>query len=423
MTAVGAPEGAGLRIDVLTIFPEYLAPLELSLIGRARREGLLQITITDLRDFTRDRHRTVDDTPYGGGAGMVMRPEPWGEAIDAVAGTGSPHLIIPSPAGERFTQSTAVRLADQPWLVFACGRYEGIDERVVQHYRTRLPVSVLSLGDYVLGGGEVAALAMIEAVTRLVPGVLGNAASLAEESHSGGLLEYPVYTKPPSWRGLDVPEVLLSGDHGAIADWRQAQRRVRTATRRPDLLAPVPVALSAGPDGTAPAVTLASAVPADAAELMVLQWCCAAEQEQAASSRQLRQTQDEVRAELEHGHTVVARLSGRLIGTARARLDGSTWRIDRLLVAPDARGQGLGSGLLAELERRAPEQASRLELTGAELTPSVRRWLRRSGYRIGAGPTGTSPVKPLGGSVHGDRVDPSTVTADFGPPRGLWHTD
>ncbi len=230
---------AAMRIDVVTIFPDYLAPLELSLIGKAREQGLLDVRVHDLREHTHDRHRTVDDTPYGGGAGMVMRPEPWGEALDALVSTGGgavPRLLVPTPSGMPFTQALARDLAAEPWLAFACGRYEGIDERVIEYAAGLMPVTPVSLGDYVLNGGEVAVLAIVEAVARLLPGVIGNAESLVEESHEDGLLEYPVYTKPASWRGLDVPEVLLSGNHGAIAAWRHAQRVERTAARRPDLL-------------------------------------------------------------------------------------------------------------------------------------------------------------------------------------------
>ncbi len=230
---------AAMRIDVVTIFPDYLAPLELSLIGKAREQGLLDVRVHDLREHTHDRHRTVDDTPYGGGAGMVMRPEPWGEALDALVSTGGgavPRLLVPTPSGMPFTQALARDLAAEPWLAFACGRYEGIDERVIAYAAGLMPVTPVSLGDYVLNGGEVAVLAIVEAVARLLPGVIGNAESLVEESHEDGLLEYPVYTKPASWRGLDVPEVLLSGNHGAIAAWRHAQRVERTAARRPDLL-------------------------------------------------------------------------------------------------------------------------------------------------------------------------------------------
>lgn len=230
-----------MRLDVLTIFPEYLAPLDLSLIGKARRDGLLDVQVSDLREFTHDRHRTVDDTPYGGGAGMVMRPEPWGEALDArlEASQGAPVLVIPGPGGELFNQEMARELAAEPWLMFACGRYEGIDERVYVHANERLPgrVRVVSLGDYVLNGGEVAVLAIVEAVARLLPGVIGNAQSLVEESHEDGLLEYPVYTKPPTWRGQQVPEILLSGHHGRIARWRRDERLRRTLARRPDMIA------------------------------------------------------------------------------------------------------------------------------------------------------------------------------------------
>ena len=230
---------AAMRIDVVTIFPDYLAPLELSLIGKAREQGLLDVRVHDLREHTHDRHRTVDDTPYGGGAGMVMRPEPWGEALDALVSTGGgavPRLLVPTPSGMPSTQALARDLAAEPWLAFACGRYEGIDERVIEYAAGLMPVTPVSLGDYVLNGGEVAVLAIVEAVARLLPGVIGNAESLVEESHEDGLLEYPVYTKPASWRGLDVPEVLLSGNHGAIAAWRHAQRVERNAARRPDLM-------------------------------------------------------------------------------------------------------------------------------------------------------------------------------------------
>jgi len=232
-----------VRIDVVTIFPEYLAPLELSLVGRARAKGLLDIRVHDLRSWTHDRHRTVDDAPYGGGAGMVMRPEPWGEALDELVPPGTaapPTLVVPTPAGRRFVQADAQRLAREHRLVFACGRYEGIDQRVSDHAASRMPVEELSIGDYVLAGGEVATLVVVEAVARLLPGVLGNPASLDVESHgtgaAGGLLEHPVYTKPATWRGLDVPEVLMSGDHGRVDAWRREHQHLRTQERRPDLM-------------------------------------------------------------------------------------------------------------------------------------------------------------------------------------------
>lgn len=232
-----------MRVDVISIFPDYLSPLGLSLPGRAQESGLLDVRVHDLRHWTHDRHRTVDDTPYGGGAGMVMRPEPWGEALDEVVPPGgpSPVLLVPTPSGERFTQRTASELSGEPWLLLACGRYEGIDQRVVDHAATRMPVREISIGDYVLNGGEVAALVVVEAVVRLLPGFMGNPESLAEESHGAeGLLEYPVYTKPPTWRGLEVPEVLFSGHHARIARWRRDQALRRTARRRPDLVATLP---------------------------------------------------------------------------------------------------------------------------------------------------------------------------------------
>ncbi len=227
-----------MRIDIVTIFPSFFDVLDLSLLGKARQSGLIDVRTHDLREHTHDRHRTVDDTPYGGGAGMVMKPEPWGEALDEIVGDGASDalLVVPSPAGEPFTQATARDLAAEEHLVFACGRYEGIDQRVVDHYAGRMRVRLISLGDYVLNGGEVAVMAMIEAAGRLVPGVVGNPESLVEESHEDGLLEYPSYTKPASWRGLDVPPVLLSGNHGAIAAWRHEQQVERTRRVRPELL-------------------------------------------------------------------------------------------------------------------------------------------------------------------------------------------
>lgn len=229
-----------MRCDLISIFPDYFSVLRLSLVGKAIEAGLVDVGIHDLRQWTHDRHRTVDDTPYGGGAGMVMKPEPWGEALDELVPVQArPLLVVPTPSGRPFTQALAAEVAGRDWLVFACGRYEGIDARVVEHAATRMDVLEVSLGDYVLNGGEVAALAIIEAVVRLLPGVLGNPESLAEESHGAeldGLLEYPVYTKPARWRDLEVPAVLLSGHHGHVAAWRLEQSLARTRQRRPDLL-------------------------------------------------------------------------------------------------------------------------------------------------------------------------------------------
>jgi tRNA (guanine37-N1)-methyltransferase len=228
-----------VRIDVVTIFPEYLAPLRQSLLGKAAERGLVTLAVHDLRDWTDDVHRTVDDAPYGGGPGMVMSPEPWGRALDDIRAPGT-RLVVPTPAGERFTQAMAAQWAGEPGLVFACGRYEGIDQRVADWARESGPVSEVSLGDYVLAGGESAVLVMVEAVTRLLPGVVGNRESVEFDSHADGLLEGPAYTRPASWRDHDVPDVLLSGDHAAIARWRRAESLRRTATRRPDLLAALP---------------------------------------------------------------------------------------------------------------------------------------------------------------------------------------
>ena len=254
-----------LRIDVITIFPGYFDPLRLSLPGRAADRGLVEFAVHDLRDWAHDRHRTVDDTPFGGGPGMVMAPGPWGEALDAVAGGvpaagtvpaadgpavagGGPaaRLVVPTPSGVPFGQEMAAGFARCGHLVFACGRYEGIDARVIADARSRMPVDEVSVGDYVLSGGEPAALVMIDAVVRLLPGVLGNAASAADDSFGAGggpmsgLLEGSVYTRPRVWRGREVPPVLLSGDHAAIARWRRDEALRRTAASRPDLVAALP---------------------------------------------------------------------------------------------------------------------------------------------------------------------------------------
>ena len=225
-----------MKIDAISIFPEFFDVLEISLLGKAQESGLISFEAHNLRDFTHDRHKTVDDTPYGGGAGMLMKPEPWGEAFDQIIGKDRPVVIFTSPAGKPFNKELAGELSQREHLVFACGRYEGIDQRVVDYAGTIAEVQEISIGDYVLNGGEVAAVAMIEAVARLIPGVIGNSESLAEESHNDGLLEAPSYTKPQNWRGLEVPEMLLSGHHAEIEKWRKAQALERTKQNRPDLL-------------------------------------------------------------------------------------------------------------------------------------------------------------------------------------------
>lgn len=228
-----------MKIDIVSIFPDYLSPLKLSLVGKAISDGLIDLDVHDLRSVTTDKHQTVDDTPYGGGPGMVMKPEPWGELLDKLVKQDSV-LVVPTPSGKSFTQTTAAQMSQMQHLIFACGRYEGIDARVMQHYASRIEVREVSVGDYVLAGGEAAVLVMVESIARLIPGVLGNAESVQDDSFAAGemanLLEGPVYTKPPIWRDLEVPEILRSGNHAAISAWRKAQAEARTAQNRPDLL-------------------------------------------------------------------------------------------------------------------------------------------------------------------------------------------
>ncbi|HWC22631.1 MAG TPA: tRNA (guanosine(37)-N1)-methyltransferase TrmD [Flexivirga sp.] len=384
-----------MRIDVITIFPDYLAPLDLSLIGKARRDGRIDLRVHDLRDFTHDRHRTVDDTPYGGGAGMVMKPAPWGEALAQVAGEADarPVLIIPGPGGDRFDQSIARDLAERDHLVFACGRYEGIDERVYQRAAADFDVRVLSLGDYVLNGGEVATLAMTEAIARLIPGVIGNAQSLVEESHEDGLLEYPVYTKPVHWQDLSVPEVLLSGDHGKIASWRHEQRLQRTAARRPDLL-PTAAAASAAD------LQITVATPADAGELLTLTHACWLREgivNQSLNIPAQHETLESLTRSLRAWTTYVARVDGRMVASVRGRIDtaggqGETgWDIGRLMVAPDLRGRGFGRVLLDFIQQAAPDGVTSYSLTTGEGSADNQRMYRKAGFRIVArgNPEGT----------------------------------
>lgn len=368
-----------MRLDYLTIFPDYLAPLQLSLPGKAVESGLLEVHVHDLRDWTHDRHRTVDDTPYGGGAGMVMKPEPWGEAFAALDIKAGDTIVFTTPSGEPFDQRVAEELSGCTRLVFACGRYEGIDQRVIDHACEIAEVREVSLGDYVLNGGEVAALAITEAVVRLLPGFMGNAESLVEESHAGDLLEYPVYTKPPVWDGREVPDVLRSGDHGAIARWRQQQARRRTAERRPDLLAP-----SALDDGS----PIERAVPSDAPELLTLQRACWVQEALANPGVHipaLHESLDDVRAWMDEWDTYVVRRAGRLVAAVRGRLDGdddSAWDIGRIMVAPDLQGQGLGKALLEHIEAVAPARATSYVLfTGAGSERNLRMY-KKAGFRL-----------------------------------------
>lgn len=364
-----------MRIDIVSIFPGYLAPLELSLAGKARDSGLLDIRVHNLRDWTTDRHHTVDDAPAGGGAGMVLTPEPWGSALDEIGLEGAT-VVVPTPSGVPFTQALARELATRPRLIFACGRYEGIDQRVLDHAATRAEVREISLGDYVLNGGEVAALAITEAVVRLLPGFMGNTESLVEESHVGGLLEYPVYTKPRSWRGFDVPDVLLSGDHTAIARWRHDQAVRRTAERRPDLLHPS-VVNDLG--------ELRLANPADAGEIMTLQRACWVQEQQANPGVEippLHEALADVQRWMTEWTVLVLRRGGRLIGAARGRAHGEVWDVGRLMIAPDLQGQGLGRFLLRAIEEIAPAEVTSYELfTGAGSVDNIRMY-KKAGYRL-----------------------------------------
>jgi tRNA (guanine37-N1)-methyltransferase len=374
---------AAQRIDVVSIFPDYLAPLGLSLIGKAQQDGLLDVRVHDLRDFTHDRHRTVDDTPYGGGAGMVMKAQPWAEALAAlVAGSDSgagakPRLIVPGPGGAPFSQKLAGELAREPWLAFACGRYEGIDERVYEHAREDLglEVTVVSLGDYVLNGGEVAVLAIVEAVARLIPGVIGNAQSLVEESHEDGLLEYPIYTKPRTWQGREVPQVLLSGDHAAIAAWRHEQRLSRTAARRPDLLHPSLAATD---------VQVRAATPGDLPELLTLLRATGQDA-----------TMDSLRVDLETGQTWLARRAGRLVGAIRTHVSGDAVEVTAPALAPDVEDEDLARELLDVVTQTAVSGIRSFVLADPAPSAARARTYRKAGYR--PAPAGWSRGVPLPG--------------------------
>ena len=376
-----------MKVDIVTIFPAWFDSLDVSLTGKARASGLLDLAVHDLRDWTHDRHRSVDDTPYGGGAGMVMKPEPWGEALDALHGDTPATLLVPTPSGAPFSQTLARELAEHDHLVVACGRYEGIDQRVLDEAATSYDVREVSLGDYVLNGGEVAATAMLEAVVRLLPGFLGNPASLAEESHEDGLLEYPVYTKPASWRGREVPPVLLSGDHEAIAAWRRAESVRRTVSRRPDLAHP---AAQVGIGDIA--LDLAPATRADAGELFTLTRACWIQEQWAnpgVTIPALGESLDDLVNSLDAWTTWVARAGGRLVGSCRGRAEGEVWDVGRVMVAPDLQGRGLGRYLLDLVEQAAPAEVTSYQLfTGAGSVDNVRMY-KKAGYRMRGPAPGT----------------------------------
>ena len=378
-----------MKIDIISIFPDYLAALRLSLVGRAVETGIVSLAVHDLRRWTSDRHRTVDDTPYGGGAGMVMKPEPWGAALDALVPSApplptpdpvaGPRLIVLTPAGRPLTQTVAAELAQEPHLIMACGRYEGIDARVTAYAATRMRVDEVSIGDYVLNGGEAAALVVVEAVVRLLPGVVGNPDSLTEESHAAehdGLLEGPVYTKPPRWRGFDVPEVLFSGHHGRIGAWRHDQALARTRRVRPDLVPAGEQELVFGP-----------ATLADAGELFTLQRAAYVTEGVLNDSWRippLTETLPQLTASLAGaGAVLTARQGGRLIGSVRghAYADG-VWHVGRLMVAPDRQRCGIGGALLRRIETLAPPSTTQIRLvTGAASRPNI-GFYRRLGYRV-----------------------------------------
>jgi tRNA (guanine37-N1)-methyltransferase len=364
-----------MRIDVVSIFPAYLDPLRLSLVGKADEAGVVPIRVHDLRRWTHDRHRSVDDTPYGGGPGMVMRPEPWGEALDELA-TPRTRLILLTPSGRSFSQAMAQDLATEEHLIIGCGRYEGIDARVAQHAAITMRVDEVSIGDYVLNGGEAAALVVVEAVVRLLPGVIGNPESLHAESYSArheGLLEGPVYTKPTHWRGLDVPEVLLGGHHAKIAEWRRDQALARTRQHRPDLL-----------PATLEGLVVTAASAEDAGELLTVQRAAFLSEARLNGTLELpplTETLAETTESIQHDTVLVARLRGRLVAAVRGRAEpGHRWYISRLIVAPDMAGRGIGSLMMDLIEDEAPPDTVAFALITGAGSMSNHGFYRRRGY-------------------------------------------
>ena len=391
------------RIDVVTIFPEFFASLEISLIGKARAAGSLGVHVHDLREWTADRHRTVDDTPAGGGAGMVMRPDIWGKALDGVLARGGRDpgatLIIPTPGGEPFTQRAAEEfaagLARGEQLVIACGRYEGIDSRVAEHYGAREGVQVreVSIGDYVLNGGETAAMVMIEAVGRLLPGVVGNPESLVEESHGeAGLLEYPVYTAPAQWRGLAIPSVLRSGNHEKIAAWRQAEALERTARVRPDLLAAHEVTVRRGKRRDAPRLheiarrTFHLACPPDFPR----------EEARAFIAENLAEENFRTWAKARDAQLWVAQLAGVIVGYSLVLLRRTTPEIpgqepavtadlNKFYVLPEHHGAGAARALMASSLEHAHRAGMRVIWLGVnQRNERAQKFYRRHGFEVAA---------------------------------------
>lgn len=394
------------RIDVVTIFPEFFAALDVSLIGKARAAGTLAVGVHDLRGWTTDRHRTVDDTPAGGGAGMVMRPDVWGQALDDVLADEAATLIIPTPGGEPFTQALARDLAETigggGQMVIACGRYEGIDARVSAHYGQRVRVREVSIGDYVLNGGEVAAMVMVEAVARLIPGVVGNPDSLVEESHGPeGLLEYPVYTAPREWRGLAIPDVLSSGDHRRIAAWRRAQALRRTAEVRPDLLAGREVTVRRGRAGDAQdlhdvaARTFPLACPPSVS----------AQEAHAFVIEHLSAAQFRTWARARGTILLVAELAEVVVGYTLVHLAGERADLNKFYVLPEHHGGGVSGALMtATLTHAAKAGARSIWLGVNQLNERAQRFYRRHGFDI----TGVRTFT-VGADEHDDYVMERTL--------------